>query len=200
MHPPTSETAQRTGPYGRLARLLLAATAGLALASIVDQGGLAAFHGQSLRNEPGLALIAPVMAVVLVSLVGGVATELADDRSARRWRVATLGVLATAVAVAALIGAATGAGAWSSPLIDLVWTLDSLMLTETLIAALLAVVLGTPGCEVGVWPELVARARGRRSPPVTGIACVVGLHALDRWEARRRRVSVGDRDSHWAER
>ena len=76
----------------------------------------------------------------------------------------------------------------------------AVMLTETIIASLLAVVLGTPGCEVGVWPELIARARNRRSTAGVRVVCVVGLHILDRWEARRRRVGAGNRTSRRAER
>jgi hypothetical protein len=75
---------------------------------------------------------------------------------------------------------------WGFPLADLVWWFDVLMLAEGLIACTLAVVLGTPGCEIGVWPELTARLRGRRSAPANGLACVVGLHFVDRWESRHR--------------
>lgn len=186
----TFDGASRTGPIGRLARLLLAATAAASLVSITDQGGLVAFHDRSLLSEPGLLLIAVIMVIVLASLVGAVAGQLDDAAAARRWRRATLGVLAAAAAIAIAAGAATGAAPWRSPLIDLVWMFDALMLTETVVAALLAGALGTPGCEVGVWPELIARVQARRTTPVTGVACIIGLDVLDRWEARRRRKGV----------
>jgi hypothetical protein len=72
---------------------------------------------------------------------------------------------------------------WGSPLSDLVWALDVAMLVETIAALPLAVALGTPGCEIGVWAEIAARLRGRpASPPL----CIIGLHHLDQWELRRR--------------
>ena len=57
------------------------------------------------------------------------------------------------------------------------------MLLETIVALVLAVVVGTRGCEIGVWADIAARLRGRpASPPL----CVIGLHHLDDWELRRR--------------
>jgi hypothetical protein len=57
------------------------------------------------------------------------------------------------------------------------------MLVETVVALVLAVALGTRGCEIGVWDEIAARRSGRpASPPL----CILGLHYLDEWELRRR--------------
>jgi hypothetical protein len=77
---------------------------------------------------------------------------------------------------------------WASPLSDLVWGFDALMLVETIVALLLAIALGTPGCEVGVWPELIGRLRGEDGAASTRPICVLGLHFVDEWEARRARV------------
>jgi hypothetical protein len=61
------------------------------------------------------------------------------------------------------------------------------MLLETLVALLLAAVLGTRGCEIGVWADIAARRRGRpASPPL----CIVGLHQLDDCELRRQSVPI----------
>jgi len=61
------------------------------------------------------------------------------------------------------------------------------MLVETIVALPIAVVLGTPGCEIGVWGDIAARLRGGpASPPI----CIIGLHHLDEWEARRRTRSA----------
>ncbi len=66
---------------------------------------------------------------------------------------------------------------------DLVWALDAAILLQTIVALPIAVVLGTPGCEIGVWGDIAARLRGEpASPPI----CIIGLHHLDEWEARRR--------------
>jgi hypothetical protein len=54
------------------------------------------------------------------------------------------------------------------------------------VALVLAIALGTPGCEIGVWPELIARVRGGRASASAGLACIVGVHLVDAWEARHR--------------
>lgn len=60
------------------------------------------------------------------------------------------------------------------------------MLVETIVALLLAIALGTPGCEVGVWPELLGRLRGEAVS--TRPICILGLHFVHDWEARRARA------------
>ncbi|MGH2845503.1 MAG: hypothetical protein ACRDL0_05705, partial [Thermoleophilaceae bacterium] len=49
---------------------------------------------------------------------------------------------------------------------------------------LVATVVGTPGCELGVVSDLRFRLR-RRTHQAEAMFCVVGLHKLDAWEARR---------------
>ncbi len=77
---------------------------------------------------------------------------------------------------------------WDRPLSDLVWWFDALMLLETIAALGVAIVIGLRGCEVGVWPLLIARARGERAP-IGPVGCVVGLHLIDAWEASRRQAA-----------
>jgi hypothetical protein len=71
------------------------------------------------------------------------------------WRLA-LAVLAAGAAVAALVAELRAGAIWRSPLSDLVWALDAAMLVETVVALVLAVALGTRGCEIGVWDEIAA--------------------------------------------
>ena len=59
------------------------------------------------------------------------------------------------------------------------------MLLETIGALLVAVVIGLPGCELGIWPLLIGRVRGERTP-IRPVGCIVRLHILDNWEASRR--------------
>ena len=66
-----------------------------------------------------------------------------------------------------------------------IWWFDVLLIVEQIVAFALVIALGTPGCEVGVWGVLLARARGKTPSSETGLACIVGLHILDAWEARR---------------
>ena len=62
------------------------------------------------------------------------------------------------------------------------------MLLETIVALLLTIALGLPGCEIGVWPSLVARLCGEQ-PPLSPVGCVVGLHLIDEREAHGRQAS-----------
>ena len=176
------ESVIRTGPIGRLARVVLAAAYAAALLSIVDSRGSARFRNPHILSEPTAWLLHVLMLISLVVLVGA----LVAPPARRRFQVGTLVVSAAAVAVAALIGLFTRGAAWGFPLADLVWWFDVVMLSEGLLATLLALILGTPGCEIGVWSELLARARGRDFETQVGLSCVVGLHWLDSWEARGR--------------
>jgi hypothetical protein len=47
------------------------------------------------------------------------------------------------------------------------------MLLETIVALPIAVVLRTPGCEIGVWADITARLRGG---PASSPICIIGLH------------------------
>jgi hypothetical protein len=180
---------QRTGPIGRAVRLLLAGGFGYTLATLVDQGGQASIRDpETLTEAPFVALTIGMVAVSAV-LVSQLAKLVAGEQVARTaWRIA-LAVLAAAGAAAAVVGELRAGAIWGSPLSDLVWTLDVAMLVETIVALPLAVVLGTPGCEIGVWAEIAARLRGRPTAPPL---CIIGLHHLDEWELRRR-SERGDR-------
>ena len=180
------KTIHRTGPVGRLARLALAGAFALTLFSIVDSRGSARFRNPHVLSEPSVWFLDALMFVIFVILVGALASALAGARARRPWQVGVVVASMAAVALAAGVGLATHGSAWGFPLADLVWWFDVVVLVEQLIATLLAIALGTPGCEVGVWSDLLARARGHTAPSEQGLACVVGLHLVDAWEARRR--------------
>jgi hypothetical protein len=178
----------RTGPVGRLARLLLALVVALALYSIADQGGPASFRDPSNLTEPITWVLHGAMFTVFVLLVGQLAGATVDAAAVRRWQLRATIALAVLLATAALTAWIKSGAVWSSPLSDLVWGFDALMLVETIVALLLAIALGTPGCEVGVWPELIGRLRGGDGAAPTRPICVLGLHFVDEWEARRARA------------
>jgi hypothetical protein len=181
--------AQPTGPIGRLLRLVVAAVAGASLLSIVDQRGLVGFRDPSVATELIVWFLTAVMLAVYAALVGALATA-AGRRFPWRWRLGAVALVAAAALGAALIGQTAFGRVWGFPLADLVWGFDALMLVQTIVASLIAIVIGMPGCEVGVWPALLARARGGTSVPVAGPACIVGLDLIDHWEARRRRADT----------
>lgn len=182
----TSSAEVRTGPFGRLARLILAAFVTLSLVSIVDQGGLGAFRDLDILAEPSLWLLGAVTVTLFVHLVGEIARAWQGNAVVRRYRYAALASVVAAVALAAGIGLVASGAAWGFPLADLVWWFVVLMLIQTIAALLVAIVIGTPGCEIGVWSELLWGARGSRRTDLPWVVCVVGLHWLDRWEATRR--------------
>jgi hypothetical protein len=181
----------RTGPLGRLARLGWAAATAMILASIVDGRGPARFRNPHVLTEPSAWLLHAVMLVAFVLLVGAIASALGGRQVARRAQVGTLVAVAGTVALAGAVGHLAYGAVWGFPLADLVWSFDVLVLAQQVVALVLAIALGTPGCEIGVWPELIARRRGERSSPSAGLACIVGLHLVDAWEARHRASTWG---------
>jgi hypothetical protein len=184
----------RTGPMGRLARLLLAVGLGYGLATIVDQGGPASFRDSSNLTEPITWALHIAMFTVFVLLIGQLAVATIGPAAVRRSRLrALLGLTVVLAAAAATAWIASGA-IWAAPLPEVVWAVDAIMLVQTIVALLLAIALGTPGCEVGVWPEIIGRLRGQEVS--TRPICVVGLHFIDDWEARRRAQTQPDRTIH----
>jgi len=175
----------RTGPVGRLVRLGFAAASVLTLASIVGRSGSARFRNPHILTEPSAWFLHGLMLTVFVLTVDAVAAVIVGDRLARRLQVASTGAITIVVGVAGAIGYVLTGSVWGFPLADLVWYFDVVILSVELGAFLLAVFLGTPGCEIGVWPELISRARGERAGRIAGLTCIAGVHLIDRWEARR---------------
>lgn len=179
----------RTGPLGRLARSGLLAIFAGSLYSIVDGHGSARFRNPQILTEPSAWLLHVMMLILFLVLVGTLAAALVGAFVVRRTQIgAVAGLLGTGT-LAAIIGQAAFGSVWGFPLADLVWWFDVVMLAVGVASTALAIVLGTPGCEIGVLGELVACFR--RTPPPTNEAsrCLVGLHALDDWE--RRRTALG---------
>lgn len=175
----------RTGPVGRLVRLGFAAALVLSLTSIVGSTGSARFRNPHILTEPSAWLLHGLMLAVFVLTVGAVSAVFLGDRVAQRLQVASTAAIAVVVGVAGAIGYIMTRSVWGFPLADLVWYFDVVILSVELAAFLLAVLLGTPGCEIGVWPELISRARGERAGWTAGLTCIAGVHLIDRWEARR---------------
>jgi hypothetical protein len=181
----------RTGPVGRLARLLMALVLALwPLYSIADEGGPASFRDPSNLTEPITWVLHVVLLIIFVLLVGQLARATVRVAHVRRWQTGGLIGLALVLAGAAVTARIASGSVWASPLSDVVWGFDAVMLVETIVALLLAIALGTPGCEIGVWPELIARLRGSDAAVPTRPICILGLHHLDEWEARRRTASA----------
>lgn len=181
----TQTTVDRTGPYGRLARLILLVALALTFFSIVDQRGSARFRNPHVLTEPAVWFLTALLYITFVILVGALAKSLAGPQARRRWQVGAVIASIVAISGAALVSAIINGSAWGFPLADGVWWFDVLVIVEQVVAFALVIALGIPGCEVGIWGMLLARARGKTTSSEAGLACIVGLHLLDAWEARR---------------
>jgi|SRR5215218_9833726 len=174
----------RTGPVGRGVRLLLAVGFGYGFGTLVDQGGPASVRDAEALTDAPFVVLTIAMVVVCAVLVTELAKLVGAEAVASTVRAVALSILAAGATVAAVVGELRSGAVWGPPLSDLVWALDVAMLLQTIVALLLAVVLGTRGCEIGVWADIAARRRGSEAPPPL---CIIGLHHLDEWELRRRR-------------
>ncbi len=161
----------RTGPVGRVARLVLGGSVGSVVYGLWV-GRLAIFSPSEGLLNPGLLMVTGLV-------LYGVYT-VADDLFGWGWRsLAVLGLLAVAAAVVTVGWAGT---LWAGPFTWLVWGLNISVLTVIVITVLFAVILGTPGCEVGVLRGLARRLGGSVNDDKP-MFCLVGLGALDRWES-----------------
>jgi hypothetical protein len=174
---------RKTGPIGRSVRLVLLVAVAATLVSIVDASGSARFRNPHILTEPSAWLLHVLMLVVFVALTGTLAPALAPTHVAWRVQLVALLALVVVVAAAATVGQLAYAAWWGFPLADLVWCFDVLMLLLELATTAVAIILGTPGCELSVLLKLLPHAPAR----VASSRCVIGLHALDAWEARLSR-------------
>lgn len=179
----------RTGPLGRLARVALLAIFAGTLYSIVDGPGSARFRNPHILTEPSAGFLHIMMLIEFVIVVGAIASTLGDARRVVFSQIGAVGGLVGSGVVAAIIGQAAFGSVWGFPLADLVWWFDVLMLAVCCASTALAIVLGTPGCEIDVLRILVARFRRTQPPGADTSACILGLHALDGWERRRTALS-----------
>ena len=182
-------TFTRTGPIGRLARLVFAAAYAASLVSITGPRLSAQFRNPHILGEIGPWILLALMLLSYVLLAGAIGFAFGGDSARRQWQIGSVVVAVAAGLLAVLATFAFNGTGWGFPVADLVWWFDVAMLVEGLVALLLSVGIGLPGCEIGVWPMFISRARGTSPLPEVGLACVVGLHYLDAWEARRRLAS-----------
>jgi hypothetical protein len=158
------------------------------LYSIVDGSGSARFRNPHILTEPSAWLLHGTMLIVFVILVGTIASVLGHGLLVRRVQIAGLALVITGGVIAAIIGEVASGSIWGFPLADLVWWFDVVMLAVGLGSTALAILLGTPGCEIGVLREVAMCFRRTPAPTADPDAspCIFGLHALDDWERRRR--------------
>jgi hypothetical protein len=171
-------------------RLALAVVVFASLVSLIDARGSARFRNPHILSEPLAWSLHLLMLAAFVILFGALSSVLFGPRSVRRAQVAAVVIAAGCVVIAGSVGQLLFGRIWGFPLADLVWWFDILMLGQETLAFALAIALGTPGCEIGVWPELIGRLQSTRTAPVSGLACIIGLNLLDDWEEHRRERSA----------
>lgn len=167
----------RTGPIGRAVRLFGAVVLGLAVSSLIGTG-IGQFRQADPLRSPTVWILTVVVAILVVDLV---VRFLPFPRSVR---ALILAAIVVAVIVTAAISGASSGSLWGPPLSDLVWWIDVVDLSFSAGNLLLAVVLGTPGCEKTAWVELYVLLFGGQRP--AGTWCIGGLHVVDNWELGRR--------------
>src|SRR5690348_4960150 len=91
----------RTGPLGRLARVVLAAAYAATLLSIVDGRGSSRFRNPHILSEPTAWFLHLLMFATFVILVGALASTLAGPSAKRRFQVGAIGASVAVVVIAA---------------------------------------------------------------------------------------------------
>ncbi|HJQ90730.1 MAG TPA: hypothetical protein VJ950_03420 [Acidimicrobiia bacterium] len=104
----------------------------------------------------------------------------------RRWGIRTAAVFAVVLVGAGAAAFLTEEKLWAAPLTWLLFGLVLWFFVLTAIAGLVSLTLATPGCEFGALGEAIRRLRGVPVPErAQPMFCILGLHKIDEWEARR---------------
>lgn len=166
-----------SGPVSRTVRLLLAAFSAW-LAWEWATAGIDWFSRTSTRSSDGMWLVAGL--AVYYGLY-----QFPHAAFGRAWARRTLIAAAVALTAAAAAAIVLEGHVWQPPFTWLLFGLELGFLIVLTIAHVVAVALGTRGCEMAGLAELVHRVRGTMRPRDEPMSCIVGLHHLDEWEAQR---------------
>jgi hypothetical protein len=171
--------SQRIGPIGRLVRALGAVVMALFAFDWLE-AGMAWFGQASTPSNPWVWVVTGLAASYGLH-------QLPDSGFGRPWGervLATVGGLFVLIAVVTL---SLHGELWAPPLTTSLYGLNVAFLFVVSLSYLVAVFLGTPGCEVGGLGELIRRIRGVADPAnQDAMWCIAGIHGLDKWEADRR--------------
>jgi hypothetical protein len=168
----------RTGPVSRINRLIFTAVMAWLAIEWATYGIVGLSQTKTLRNPWFWFLIG-------TGIYYGV-YQTAAGGFGRRWGIRSVVAFAVVVVGAGAAAVAAEGELWAAPLTWLLYGFVVAFLTLTFIAGLASLALGTPGCEFGALGELIRRLRGVPEPAGAGpMWCVLGMHRLDAWEARR---------------
>ncbi|HJQ90719.1 MAG TPA: hypothetical protein VJ950_03365 [Acidimicrobiia bacterium] len=169
----------RIGPMGRLVRVFGAVIMALFAFEWLE-AGMTWFGQASTPSNPWIWVVTGLAAYYGLH-------QLPESGFGRPWGervLATVGGIFVLVAVATLT---IHGELWAHPLTISLYGLNVAFLFVVSLSYLVAVFLGTPGCEVGGLGELIRRLRGVPDPANhDAMWCIGGIHCLDQWEANRR--------------
>lgn len=169
---PDEVPVQRTGPIGRLVRLVM----GLGLLFLISWpvSRVTSYHETAVLTQ-GTFWFLNVGALLLIPYVVEIGLSWANGRTVQ---LLVLGLAGPAAGLGLVLYGAI----WSLPLALYVFLVQVWVFGALALGYLLAAVLGTPGCELRAFAHLAARIKGRDA---SVHFCPAGLDALDAWEARR---------------
>ncbi len=169
-------TLPRTGPVSRLVRVLYGAVmAWLAFEWL--EAGLTWFSESTTPANPWIWVVTGL--AIYYGLY-----QLPASSFGAPWGRRVVSIFVTLLAAAAVTALLTQGELWAPPLTWLLYGLDVGLVIVATIAFLVAVVLGTPGCEMGGLAELIRRLRGdSNAEGPEAMWCIGGLHRVDEWEA-----------------
>ncbi|MGH8912913.1 MAG: hypothetical protein ACRDZM_00160 [Acidimicrobiia bacterium] len=176
-HPETVIT--RIGPIGRVARM-----AGAVIMSLVAfdwlEAGMTWFGEASTAGNPSVWIVTALAAYYGLH-------QLPDSGFGRPWGERVLATTGGLFVVTAVVTLLLRRELWAHPFTTILYGFDVGFLFVVAISYLVAVFVGTPGCEVGGLGELIRRLRGVPDPADhEAMWCIGGIHRLDQWEERRR--------------
>lgn len=169
---------RRLGPVSIACRLVLT---GVTAWSAVNwtSAGIGWFSRSSTITDPGIWLL------IGLGIYYGL-YQTAASGFGQRWGVRIVVAFAVVLAGAGVIALVTEGELWAAPLTWLPYGLVLWLFVSTTIAGPISLGLGTPGCEFGALGELIRRLRGVPEPEhADAMWCVLGIHRIDAWEARR---------------
>lgn len=173
----------RPGPIGLAARVFWAAVVIFGLVMLLRTepfGDLNPIVSPTAGGGVRVDITVPVI-TLFVALRG--LPDVFNITFGRRWGTWPLVVFVAGAAALALGGFLVWREIWNPALAGWVYAGDLLVMGALAISFPVAIVTRSPGCELGVIPWLLARARGG-APEAH--PCSVGLDRIDRWEASRR--------------
>ncbi len=165
----------KTGPFGILARLSWLAITLFGLYQIIFDWP-SRIADTEIFADTGIFFVTG-FTVLLFS-------EVVNITFRRSWGYRPLQVLIALAVVALVVDLIAYGEVWEAPLGWLVWAADLFVFAFLAVSFVVGIALRHRGCELGALSALAARIRGQ--PAHDTSPCMMGIHQIDEWEARRR--------------